>query len=113
MSCALCETIPIQNLMKEIHCIISMPNAMTDFCITVHEDNLSAIAMAELLKFMPHIKHIAIKYHHFHSRVNTSFNPSDIIKIKYISTKEQLADILTKPIDACCFLLLRNMLCDW
>jgi hypothetical protein len=44
MSHALCETIPIQNLMKEI-CIISMPNPMTNFCITVHEDNLSAIAM--------------------------------------------------------------------
>jgi hypothetical protein len=54
MSHALCETIPIQNLMKKIHCIFSMPNPMTDFCITVHEDNLSAIAMAELLKFTPH-----------------------------------------------------------
>ena len=33
------------------HGIFSMPNPMTDFCITVHEDNLSAIAMAESLKF--------------------------------------------------------------
>jgi hypothetical protein len=30
---------------------LSMPNWMTDFCITVHKDNLSAIAMAESLKF--------------------------------------------------------------
>ena len=33
------------------HGIFGMPNPMTDFCITVHEDNLSAIAMAESLKF--------------------------------------------------------------
>ncbi len=114
MSHALCETIPIQNLMKKIHCIFSMPNPMTDFCITVHEDNLSAIAMAELLKFTPHTKHIAIKYHHFCIRVKIpSFNSSGDIKIKYISTRNQLADIFTKPIDADCFFLLCNMLCGW
>ncbi len=100
MSHALCEMIPIQNLMKEIHCIF-MPNPMTDFCITVHEDNLSASAMAKSLKVTPHTKHIAIKYHHFGSKVITSFNLSGDIKIKYISTKNQLADIISKPIDAC------------
>ena len=99
--------------MKEIHCIISMPNPMTDFCITVHEDNLLAIAMAESLKITPCTKHIAIKYHQFCSRVNTSSNPSGDIKINYISTKKQLADIFTKPIDAGCFVLLCNMLCGW
>jgi hypothetical protein len=113
MSHALCETIPIQNLMKEIHCIISMPNPMTDFCITVHEDNLLAIAMAESLKSTSCTNHIAIKYHHFHSRVSTSSNPSGDIKIKYISTKKHHADIFTKPIDAGCLFLLCNMLCGW
>ncbi len=113
MSHALCETIRIQNLMKVIHCIISMPNPMTDFCTTVHEDNLLAVAMAKPLKFTPCTKHIAIKYHHFCSRVNTSSNPSGDIKIKYIFTKKQLADILTKPIDAGCLFLLCNVLCGW
>jgi hypothetical protein len=47
MSHALGETIPIQNLIKEIQSIFALPNPMTDFCITLHEDNLSAIAMAE------------------------------------------------------------------
>jgi hypothetical protein len=86
---------------------------MTDFCITVHEDNLLAITMAESLRFTHCTKHIAIKYHHFCSRVNTSSNSSGGIKIKYISTKKQLADIFTKPIDAGCFFLLCNMLCGW
>ncbi len=100
------HTHTIQNLMKEIHCIFSMPNPMTDFCITAHEDNMSAIAMTKSLKFTPCTKHIAIKYHHFCSRVQTSSNPSGDIKIKYISTKKQLADIFIKPIDAGSFFTL-------
>jgi hypothetical protein len=86
---------------------------MTDFCITIHEDNLLAIAMAESLKFTPWIKHIVIKYHHFCSRVHSSSNKSGDIKIKYISTKKQLADIFTKPVDSVGFFALRMMLSSW
>jgi hypothetical protein len=57
---ALRDTIPIQNLVKEVSCIFHLPDPITDFCITVHEDNLSAISMAESLKFTPRTKHIAI-----------------------------------------------------
>jgi hypothetical protein len=113
MSHALRDTIPIQNLVKEVSCIFQLPEPLTDFCITVHEDNLSAISMAESLKFTPRTKHIAIKYHHFRSRVQTSFNKSGDIRLKYISTKKQLADILTKPLDDDSFFKLRHMLCGW
>ncbi len=113
MSHALHETIPVQNLIKEINCIFDLPNPITDFCITLHEDNLSAIAMAESLKFTPRTKHIAIKYHHFRSRVNTSFNKSGDIKLKYITTKKQIADIFTKPVDADSFFTLHKMLSGW
>jgi hypothetical protein len=108
MSHALRETIPIQNLIKEINCIFNLPNPMTDCCITLHEDNLLTITMAESLKFTPCTKHIAIKYHR-----NTSFNKSGDIKIKYISTKNQIADILNKPVDADSFFTLRKMLNGW
>jgi hypothetical protein len=37
MSHALCETISVQNLVKEIDCIFDMQNPITDFCITCHE----------------------------------------------------------------------------
>ena len=113
MSHALRETIPIQNLVKEIHCIFNLPNPMTDFHITLHEDNLSAIAKTESLEFTPQTKHIAIKYHNFRSRVHTSFNKSGDIKIKYISSKKQLADIFTKPLEADSFFTLRKMFCGW
>jgi hypothetical protein len=51
MSHALHETILVQNFVKEINCIFDMPNLITEFCITCHEDNLLAIAMAESLRF--------------------------------------------------------------
>ncbi len=75
----------------------------------IHEDNLSAISMAESLKFTPRTKHIAIKYHHFCSRVQTSFNIMGNIKLKYISTKQQLTDIFTKPVDDDSFFKLHHM----
>jgi hypothetical protein len=99
ISHALCDTIQFQNLVKEVSCIFLLPNPITNFCITVHEDNLSAICMAESLKFTPHTKLIALKYHHFCSRVQTSSNKSGDSKLKYISTTQQLEDILTKPVD--------------
>jgi hypothetical protein len=113
MSHALRDTIPIQNIIKEISCIFHMPDPLTDFCITVHEDNLSAISITELLKFTPRTKHIAIKYHHFCSRVQTLFNKLGDIKLKYILTKQQFDDIFTKPIDDVSFFKFHHMLCGW
>ena len=113
MSHALRETIPIQNLIKEISHIFHMPAPMTDFCITLHKDNLLAIAMAESLKFTPRTKHIAIKYHHFCSRVHTSSNKSGDNKLKYNSTKKQIADIFTKPVDSDGLFALCMMLSGW
>jgi hypothetical protein len=41
---ALRDTIPVQNLVKEVSCIFLLPDHITNFCIMVHEDNLSAIS---------------------------------------------------------------------
>ncbi len=113
MSHALWDTIPVQNLVKEVSFIFLLPDSITNFCIMVHEDNLSAILMAESLKFTPCTKHIAIKIHHFHSRVQASFNKMGDTKLKYISTKLQLADIFTKPVDDDSFFKLCHILCGW
>ena len=113
LSHALREAIPIKNLTKELNCVLPLHIPDPDFCLTVHEDNLSTIAMTESIKFIPRTKHIAIKYHHFCSRVQNSYNPKGDINIKYIHTKKQLADIVTKPVDDVTFFLLRNLLCGW
>ena len=65
MSQALREALPVQRLANEINCIVTLYTPTTNFCHTLHEDNLSSIEMAEFLKFTPRTKHIAIKYHHF------------------------------------------------
>ena len=113
LSHALREAIPIQNLTKELNCVVPLHLPDPDFCLTVHEDNLSTIAMAESIKFTPRTKHIAIKYHHFRNRVRNSYNPKGDINIKYINTKQQLADIMTKPVDDVTFFTSRGLLCGW
>ena len=41
----------------------------------------------------PHMKHIAIKYHHL-----CSFVANGDVDIKHVDTKEHIADIFTKPL---------------
>lgn len=113
LSHTLRDAIPMQNLTKEINCMFPLFIPTPDFCLIVHEDNLSMIAMSESIKFTPRTKHIEIKYHHFRSRVKSSYNPFGDIAIKDISTKLQLADIFTKPLDNVTFFDLRKLLCGW
>ena len=57
--------------------------------VTVHEDNQEVIALAIALQMRPCMKHIMIKYHHFHS-----FVANGDVCIQHIDTKEQITDIL-------------------
>jgi hypothetical protein len=50
-----------------------------------------------------HTKHIDIRYHFFRDH-----QLGEDIEIAYVSTKEQLADIFTKPLDEKTFSKLRN-----
>ena len=50
--------------------------------------------MTEAHKFTPRTKHIALKYHHVRSH-----NDLGKIKIIYKPSEEQIADILTKPVN--------------
>jgi hypothetical protein len=66
-------------------------------------DNESVIRMADNPVEHNRTKHIAIQYHflrHHQQRGD--------IEIAYVSTKEQLADIFTKPLDEKTFTELRN-----
>ena len=107
LSQALREVIPAMNLMVELNVIFPMKMSKPGFCL-VHEDNQSCIAMANSKKMTPRTKHIAIKYHHF-----KHFVERKKIRIEYINTKEQLADIFTKPLPDHDFIRLRNGLCGW
>ena len=57
------------------------------------EDNMSCISLTTSHKTRPRTKYLCIKLHHFRSYV-----VNKIISIKYFSTKDQIADIFTKPL---------------
>jgi hypothetical protein len=68
-------------------------------------DNKSAIHMADNPVEHSRTKHIAIRYHFLRDHQRRGD-----IEIAYVSTKEQLADIFTKPLDEKTFTKLRNEL---
>jgi hypothetical protein len=94
--------------MQEIDNICGIHNPSLQFHCLVFEDNRSCIKVAESPKFTPRTKHIAIKYHHFRHFVSDG-----AIVIKHIDTKEQIADMLTKPLEEASFKYLRQRLMGW
>jgi hypothetical protein len=68
-------------------------------------DNESAIRMAENPVEHSHTKHIDIRYHFLRDHQQRGD-----IEIAYVNTKDQLADIFTKPLDEKTFSELRNEL---
>jgi hypothetical protein len=108
LSQAMREVIPFMNLMGEIDAIFGIHNPSPKFHCRVFEDNRSCIKVAESPKFTPRTKHIAIKYHHFRRFVSDG-----TILIEHIDTKEQIADILTKPLEEASFKYLRQRLMGW
>jgi hypothetical protein len=68
-------------------------------------DNESAIRMTDNPVEHSRTKHIDIRYHFLRDH-----QQSEDIEIAYVSTKEQLDDIFTKPLDEKTFSKLRNEL---
>jgi hypothetical protein len=94
MSQALRDVIPVMNLIQEMRekgfqVICTLPSV---YC-KVFEDNSGALELARLPKLRPRTKHINICYHHFREHVRKG-----LIKIFPISTKDQIADALTKAL---------------
>ena len=106
LSQALRQVLPVIETLKEFNKIfpeVSLPKPKVH--CKVHEDNVSCIKMTESDKFTPRTKHISLKYHWFKEHAR-----SGLFDIVYINTKEQLADILTKPLDQYNFKRLRKLL---
>jgi hypothetical protein len=57
------------------------------------EDNSGTIEITKVKKYRPRTKHINTQYHHFQQYVDEGK-----VIIEYISTKNQLADLLTKSL---------------
>ncbi len=75
---------------------------------TVFEDNKGCVDLIAAPTMKPRSRHIAIKYHHFCEYVRRGG-----IKIQWITTDKQLADIVTKPLPLGKFEYIRQQLLGW
>ena len=73
-------------MLKDMH--IHYDDPIPIFC-----DNTSAISVSKKPVMHSKTKHIPIKYHFLREQVL-----SKVIKLEYVGTKDQLADIFTKPL---------------
>ena len=108
LSQALRQGIPVIQLMEELESIVPFYNPTPQIWCKLFEDNTSCIVVAESARLTPRTKHIAIKYHHFRE-----FVKSGAVKIYPIGTREQQADIFTKPLDEAQFKYLRLLFLCW
>lgn len=75
--------------------------------VTLYVDNQSAIKLINNPVYHKRTKHIDVKYNFIREKVELG-----IIQINYISSKDQLADILTKSLPTQAFTYLRDQILD-
>ena len=73
--------------------------------IPIYCDNTSAISISKNLVLHSKTNHIPIKYHFLQEQVN-----EQQVKLEYVNTKEQVANIFTKPLPKDAFDYLRQKL---
>jgi hypothetical protein len=83
---ASCEAIWLRKLLTDLFDLEM--EATTILC-----DNQSCIKMTENPVFHDRSKHIEIRYHYIRDMVQRG-----ALKLQYVSTDEQVADVLTKPL---------------
>jgi len=108
MSQAARDILPLRNLLQELSTITKFIAGNTIAHSTILEDNKGCVDLAVAHKLHPQTKHIALKYHHFCCHV-----ASGAIRVQWIDTKHQLANIFTKPLSFPIFEYLCSLLLDW
>jgi hypothetical protein len=69
-------------------------------------DNESCVKLSENPVFHDRSKHIEMRYHYLRDMVQKG-----AIRLQYVSTEEQIADVFTKPLTAVKFVYFRDKLC--
>jgi hypothetical protein len=98
VSMASCEAIWLHKLLT---CLFDQELEPT----VIYCDNQSCIKLSENPVFHDRSKHIEIIYHFIRDRIQKG-----AVKLQYISTDEQVADILTKPLEKGKFVFFRDRL---
>ena len=89
----MCELVHLMAWMKEVYFIFDINISKLGVFCKVFKDNQCCIVVAKSNKLSPRKKHMAINYHNL-----KSFAQKKIIWICYIDTREQTAEIFTKPL---------------
>jgi hypothetical protein len=110
LSYALRDAIPIMNLFKEMEQAgIPIISSNAKVHCKVFEDNSGALEIARIAKYRPRTKHLNCRLHHFRSYVDDLKE----ISIHKINTLDQLADILTKPLNEEAIQKFRKWIMGW
>ena len=83
---AVSEALLLTQLLQDMH----MPQQLP---IVLYEDNQSAIKLAANMQFQRRSRHIRVRYHFIRECV-----AAGIVKLEWIPTTNQLADVLTKNV---------------
>ena len=109
LSQSLRDTIPVMSLLEELKKRGFSTYSSTPYVYCkAFEDNSGALELARAPKLQPRTKHINQVFHHFREHVCQG-----LIHIYPVSTDDQLADMLTKPLPQNVFVLHRNRLMKW
>jgi ribosomal protein S17E len=104
LSSVLREVIAIMNLIKKLkEKGFKLYSPTPKVICQTFEDNKSCIEIATNYKTRPRTKHLSVRLHHFRSHV-----VERTITIEHISTKNQIANIFTKPLPRDQFIKLRD-----
>lgn len=90
------EYIAAAECTKELIYLKTLIKELTDIDISVilNADNQSAIQMVKNGQMSKRSKHIEVRYHFISEKVNEG-----LVKLEYCSSENQIADILTKPLN--------------
>uniref|UniRef100_A0A1Y1LCN3 Endonuclease n=1 Tax=Photinus pyralis TaxID=7054 RepID=A0A1Y1LCN3_PHOPY len=97
LSMAVSEACWLSNLIADFKC------GLSNKPIEIFEDNQSAIKIAKNSESHSRLKHVDIRYHFVKDKV-----AEGLIKLSYIKTEDQAADMFTKPLGKELFCKFRN-----
>ena len=108
LSMCMRELIPLCRLLKELQGVFHFESSVTCIALTVFEDNMGTLTLANVPELTPQSKHIAIPYHLFRE-----FIRKKEVEVVHVEMENQLADILTKGLVQVKFESLQEKLMGW
>ena len=110
LSTALREVIHLPNLLQELQAnTLPIPFTKTQIHCHTFEDNAACIEFATSeAKIRPRTKHLAVRLFHFRDHIEKGH-----ISIEHVPSRNQLADIFTKPLPHDQFRRLRDQMKGW